>query len=327
MIDLHLHLDGSLSVDFVWEEMIRQELDLGIRTKEELEHRLTCPEPCLSLNQYLTCFDLPLKVLQKKDAITRSLMYLRKELEEEALLYAEIRFAPQLHRSEGLSQEEVVLAAIEGISKGATTEGLKTNLILCCMRGDANYEANRETIALADRYKQAGVVAVDLAGAEAVYPTQSFKDLFSYARGLGLNITIHAGEAAGPESIYHALAFGAKRIGHGIQARYDQALMEELKNREIYLETCPTSNVQTKAVKSIEDHPLVEFMKRGLLVTINTDNRRVSNTNLSKEIEVIRKQFGLSKKEEKQLYLTAAEAAFLSKEEKEDLVRVISQII
>ncbi len=344
MIDLHLHFDGSLPVKTVWEQAKKQGITLPAASIEELRDKMVCPVDCRSLNEYLEKFDIPLSVLQTEEGIRESMEDLIAELISEDMLYAEIRFAPQLHLQKGLTQEGVVQAAIAGVvsatgqAVGEKVTGLheearrdstaiKVQLILCCMRGADNEEANRETIALTAKYLGKGVCACDLAGAEALFKTDTFGGLFAYAAELGVPYTIHAGEAGGPASIHAALRFGARRLGHGVRAMEDAALVMELLEEQITLECCPISNVQTKAVASIEVHPLKEFLYRGLRVTVNTDNRTVSQTTMAKEIQFVREHLGLTREEERQLYLNAAESAFISKEEREGLKNAITKII
>ncbi len=355
MIDLHLHFDGSLPVATVWEQAMKQGISLPAASIEQLQAKMVCPAECKSLNDYLEKFDIPLRVLQTVEGIKESMIDLIEELAAERMLYAEIRFAPQLHLQKGLTQEEVVRAAISGVQEamqllhdhdatealedsGASDIGrdmvqnnkrpqIKIQLILCCMRGRDNKEANFETIRLTAKYLGKGVCACDLAGAEAVFPTKEFEDLFVYAGNLGVPYTIHAGEADGPESIHSALVFGAKRLGHGVRAAEEAGLVNELAEKRITLECCPKSNVQTKAVENIQMHPIKEFLYRGIPVTVGTDNRTVSQTTIAKEIQYLRERLALTVEEERQLYLNAADAAFISKEEREGLKNVITEII
>ncbi len=327
MIDLHLHFDGSLPVDSVWKQLQKQGISTDLADKEALREAMICPIDCQSLNEYLQKFSLPLSVLQTKEGIAECMADLVKELEKEQMLYAEIRFAPQLHLQKGLTQEEVVLAAVEGAKNGMKDAKVKVQLILCCMRGKDNHEANIETVYLTKQFLGNVVCACDLAGAEALFATDDFEDLFLLAKELEVPYTIHAGEADGPGSIKAAIRFGAKRLGHGVRAVEDAALVNELAESDICLECCPISNVQTKAVADIQSHPIKEFLYRGLMVTVNTDNRTISQTNIQKEMEFIREQLGLTVEEERQLYLNAADKAFLNNEERKGLKNAIKQII
>lgn len=304
-IDLHLHLDGSLSPDYIIRQAKKQNIDLPAWEKKELKKYLSAPMECRDLNEYLEKFDLPCSVMQTEDAITDAVHDLCERMKAQELRYIEIRFAPQLHLKKGLTQEQVVEAAIRGL---VSDKEFKAKLILCCMRMADNEEQNLETICMAKKYLGKGVVAADLAGAEGVYPTENFERVFQSAKELYVPFTIHAGEAAGPESIWKALEFGAKRIGHGIRCLEDENLVKYLREHEIPLEVCPTSNLQTKVVK--REYPLKELVEKGLCVTLNTDNTTVSDTTLENEFGIARERFGLSEKEIQKIQQNAEKARF-----------------
>ena len=287
---------------------------------------LTAPQDCKSLNEYLEKFDLPLLVLQTREAIRKGMYTLLCSLKEQGMLYVEVRFAPQLHVQKGLHQADVVKAAVLGMQEALIGSFFKAKLILCCMRGADNREANLETVRAAAAYLGRGVAAIDLAGAEALYPTADFEEVFSLAKELGVPFTIHAGEADGPESIEAALSFGAARIGHGVRAREDKELLLYLKERKIPLELCPTSNMQTKAVESFQEHPILNYLRAGLKVTVNTDNMTVSDTTIEREFLRLERELGMSPKERKALLLNAADAAFLTEEERWRMKDVIGRI-
>lgn len=312
MIDLHLHLDGSMTPQLIKQLAIQE----GVAFPEqEFESQLSVPADCESLNQYLQCFELPVAVLQSSQALTLAVKDLTARLEDQGLSYGEIRFAPSLHTRQGLTQAQVTEAAIAGLPKSSQSGQWKQfQLILCCMRG-GDESANRETVETAARYLGKGVCAVDLAGAEALYPTEKYRELMEYARSLGVSYTIHAGEADGPESIWQAIQMGAQRIGHGVRAKEDPQLVTYLAGKKLPLELCPTSNLQTKAVPNLEGFPLREYLHQGLVVTVNTDNMTVSRTTLEKEFQLLT-SIGLTESERKQLLFNSVEAAFLPAEEK-----------
>ncbi len=327
MIDLHLHFDGSLLPRTILELAEEQGISLPARDPDELKLFLTAPKDCRSLNEYLEKFDLPLLVLQTREAIRRGMYTLLCSLKEQGMLYAEVRFAPQSHLKKGLTQEEVVKAAVLGMQEAAAGSFFKAQLILCCMRGADNQEANRKTIETAAAFLGRGVAAVDLAGAEALFPTADFAELFAYAKELGVPYTIHAGEADGPESIKAALEFGAARIGHGVRAREDEEVMRLLKERQIPLEMCPASNVQTKAVGSIRQHPVLEYLRLGLNVTVNTDNMTVSDTTIEQEYDRLRRELDMTAAEQRQLLFHGVDAAFLTEEERGRMKDVIGRVV
>jgi len=323
MIDLHMHLNGSLSAEIVIALAKKHGVELPTYDAEELKKLISVPLDCDSLNEYLKCTKIPRLVTQTKEGICDAVFMLLEELKEQGFIYAEIRFAPQRHRDNGLSQEEVVLAALEGLKKST----LKAKLILCCMRGNDLEKENLETIYIAKKYLELGVGGVDLAGAEALFKTSDYKEVFEQAKKLGVPITIHAGEADGPESVIAAIDMGAKRIGHGIRSVYDENLIKRLIDENITLEMCPSSNFQTKAVSNKQDYPLRKFLDLGVKVTINTDNKTISSTKLEGELEFAEKELGLKKEERKILYKNAIEASFTSESEKQELRELLRKKI
>ena len=318
LIDLHLHLDGSLSLASVRDLAQLPNMDIE-PDDEKLLKMLQVGPDCKDLNEYLEKFSFPCSLLQKPEAITRSMTNLRRELKNQGLIYAEIRFAPQLHLLQGLTQRQVIQAAVDGLK----SEGVKASLILCCMRGKGNHEENLETVRLAAEFLGKGVCAIDLAGAEALFPNDDFEDLFELARKLGVPYTIHSGEADGPASVIKALEFGTRRLGHGVRSVEDPALMERLAREGITLELCPTSNLNTNIYNSIEDYPLVRLMDAGIRVTLNTDNTMVSGVSLQSEWEKVMDTFHLSREQIRILQRNSAEGVFGDDTLKQWLLREI----
>lgn len=286
-IDLHLHLDGSLSHASAKKLCIMQGMDVP----GDLDSLLSLPKDCKDLNDYLKCFDFPLTLLQTKDALSESITTLCTELEQIGVEYAEIRFAPQLHTKRGLTQKEVIDAACKGLKSSS----LNSSLILCCMRGKENAAANEETLKLCCDFMGKGVVALDLAGAEALYPTRDFKHLFEMAAKENIPYTIHAGEAEGSVSVADAITMGALRIGHGVRSSEDESVVDMLVKYSIPLEICPTSNLDTRVFESISDMPVKYFIDKGVCVTVNSDNMSVSNTDVKRETELVCDTFGIEK--------------------------------
>ena len=248
--------------------------------------------------------------MQSSDNIRYVMRSLLNRLYNLGYIYAEIRFAPQLHTRNGLSQEEVVKAALAGLKEGLMGKSnFDANLILCCMR-QADESINRETIETMIKINDSKIVAVDLAGPEAFKPSLSYNELFSLARENNLNMTIHAGEACGNDSVMGAIDIGAKRIGHGVHLSLDDASVKKVLDNNIYFEFCPTSNLQTKSLKDYQDVPLIGFRSKGIKVTINSDNMTVSNTDVIQEFKHLYQAFNLSKEDVKEYLLNAIEAAF-----------------
>lgn len=334
-IDLHLHFDGSLSVKtvntlmYLKPERVPDEyaylLDLTDEEREDtLINVLQAPDDCQSLQEYLTKFDLPCALLQDGESVHLAVFNLLNELVAEGIKYVEIRFAPQLHSMEyahcesyRLEHERSILRSM--IEATYKVPGIKCGFILCCMRNlpdryKNGYDPNYNTIRLANEFYGKGVVALDLAGAEARDETYLFRELFAKARNLKIPFTIHAGEAGSikwrHDSIMSAIEFGTKRIGHGIALANSIELRKVCKDKGIGIECCPVSNLQTKAVMGgIKHHPLPQLLREGLLVSVNTDNRTVSNTNLEKEFELLA-EVGIGEAEQRQLMLNAIEMAF-----------------
>ena len=229
--------------------------------------------------------------------------------EAENTVYMEIRFAPLLSVSETLSVRDIIEGALEGIKEGCQSSPGKAELILCGMR-HMPVEENIRLAKIAADYYGHGVCALDLAGDEAAYPVRQQAEFFRTARELGIPFTIHAGECGSAGSIWDALELGASRIGHGIAAAKDERLMKYCAERGIPFEMCPTSNLQTKAVKSMKEYPLRRFLEAGIPVTINTDNRTVSNTSLTEEFALAAAALDLSKEELEQICDNGRKAAF-----------------
>ena len=315
MIDLHVHLDGSLTR----EELYRLALLSGLDPNEAKTAHISVDGNCTSLEEYLRCFDYPAKVLQKEVCIEEAFYMLSSRLARSGLLYAEIRFAPQHHIKGGLNQGEVVASAIRGIERTKKEYAFPCNIILCAMRGKGNEKENLETVEMAKDFYNQGVVGLDLAGAESLYPTKDFAYVFQKANEYGIPFTIHAGESEGPSSVWEAVRFGAARIGHGVRAVEDRSLLSFLAATGIVLELCPSSERDTHAISSYEALPIKELLKAGVKVCLNSDDMTVSNITLQEECLKVQKTFDFSSETMKMFYFTSVEAAFLDREQKDFL--------
>lgn len=309
MIDLHLHIDGSFRPQTIYELAKEMNIPLPADSVEGLLPYIQVPEDCRSLEEYLERFTLPLQVIQTPHAIERVTYELIVDLAAQGLDQAELRFAPK-SCANNASQKEIVEAAIKGLDRGIHETGMKAGLILCAMRGNS-FEDNMETLMLVKEYLGKGVIAFDIAGAEIVFKTHLYADLFAKAKELDVPYTIHAGEGDGPESIRAALDFGAKRLGHGIRVYEDPELMKRVRDEKIVLEVCPISNLHTKVVDDMKDYPLRKLFDYGILVTINTDNMTMSNTTLQKEYDFIKKHYHFTDDEIKQMNENAYQASFI----------------
>lgn len=298
-IELHLHLDGSINIDYA-NKLI------GADVKDKL-----IGTNSTSLKNYLEKFDLPGELLQSYDNIEEFSYLLGKDLEADDVIYAEVRFCPLFHIKE-ISVDRVILAILMGFKR---VPNVKINLIFCMMR-HFTYEENLEIIKLTKKYLGRGVCGIDLAGDEAGFKTSTFKDLFDIVKKEKIPFTIHSGEADGPESLKSAIEFGAKRIGHGVRCVEDESILNLIKEKKIYLEVCPTSNLDTKVFNNIKEHSIKELVDNNILVTISTDNRTVSNTNLRNEYSILHDAFNFTDEDFIQFNLNAIDAAFISEDEK-----------
>ena len=301
-IELHLHLDGSLNIDYVNKIMNKDcSLDLISNNSKDLK-------------EYLTKFSLPISLLQDKNNIEEFCYMLAKDLENDEVIYAEVRFCPLFH-VEKTSIDELIEAMINGFNRVST---VKVNLIFCMMR-HFDFNKNKHIIELTKKYLGKGVVAIDLAGDEKNFPTSNFEELFKIIREEQIPFTIHAGEADGIDSINAAINFGTKRIGHGVRAIENSDTVKKLIDNNILLEVCPKSNLDTNLVDDISKHPIKKLVDAGVLVSINTDNRTVSNTSLNYEYELLKNNFGFSDEDFIKFNINAINGAFISNEEKEEL--------
>jgi adenosine deaminase len=237
----------------------------------------------------------------------------------------EVRYAPLLHTRRGLKLTTVVEAVLEGLRRARETHGIKSNVILCGIR-NISPESSYEMAELAVAYKNRGVVGFDLAGAEADFPAKHHRDAFQLVRDNNINCTIHAGEAYGPESVAQAIhVCGAHRIGHGCRLRENGDLLHYVNDHRIPLECCPSSNVQTGAVKSLETHPLKLYFDLGLRVTVNTDNRLITDTSVSKELFLAHSQLGVPFRDIKSMIIAGFKSSFMPFHEKQAALRRVTQ--
>lgn len=301
-VELHLHLDGSLNLEYA-------KTLLGRDCQGEM-----CGSEAKNLEEYLDKFSLPIKLLQEEDVIENFAYLLGKELEDDEVIYAEVRFCPLFH-IEKISVDRVIMALIKGFEK---VKNVKINLIFCMMR-NFSFEKNLEIIKLTEKYLGNHVGGIDLAGDEANFKTSNFTELFKIIREKEIPFTVHAGEADGSKSVMDAVHFGAKRIGHGVRSIEDEDVVKLLREKEITLEICPTSNIDTKLYKTIKDNPIDRLRKQGVRVTINTDNRTVSNTSLEKEYNLLKENFNYTDEDFLELNFNALDAAFITDEDREIL--------
>ncbi len=326
-VDLHVHLDGCIKPSTLLKLASQQGKSLPTNDANRLLNYVQVSEDCTSLTEYLTKFDFVLPFLQTKEALEQVAFEVVEQAAEHRIKYIEVRFAPQLHREYGLSAADTIDHVIEGLRRGEEHFGVKARAIAICMRNHT-VAANIEVIEAASRFVGRGLVAVDLAGDETTYPAALFREAFALARKLGIPVTIHAGEAAGPDNIEEAvLHLGASRVGHGVRLQEDENVMNLIRELRIPLELCPTSNIQTKAVNGWDAYPIREYYDQGILLTVNTDNPGVSGTNITKEYDVLTEKFGFTLQEITVLIMNGVEASFLEPDEKAALKKDFEEIL
>lgn len=307
-IELHLHLDGSVRIETA------KEL-LGYNPEEDMISRNS-----KSLKEYLTKFDIPIKLMQTKENLERIAKELGEDLVKDNIIYAEIRFCPLFHTKEGLSLDEV----IESVLNGLKSVNIKTNLILCMMRG-FNKEDNFKIIDTAKKYLNNGVCGIDLAGDERLYKNEDYQELFNYADSLNIPYTIHTGEINEIESVKQILKLNPKRFGHGIAIIKDKELLEEVKKRNITLEVCPKSNLDTNNIECYINHPIKKLIENNVLVTINTDNRTVSNIDLKGEYLNLYNELNMNIDDFYKCNINSINAAFIDNNLKDELKNIINR--
>ena len=290
-LDLHCHLDGSLSQGCI-EELLGRSVKL-----EELQADMDCQ----SLAEYLEKFEIPLECLQTEKGLERAGYDLMKSAASDQVDYIEARFAPLFSGQRGLSTEQVIESVLRGMEQGKKEFDIDYGVIVCAMRHEKE-EANLQMLKAAREFLGNGVCAADLAGKRMEMP-----------------FTLHAGECGSVQNILDAVQCGASRVGHGIALRGQKEAIRICRDRHIGIEMCPLSNMQTKAVKDPADYPIQEFLRENLLVTINTDNRMVSQTTLEKEFAFLREQYAVTREQEVQMTKNAIEVAFASDEVKAQL--------
>jgi adenosine deaminase len=324
--ELHVHLDGSLRPETMLELAAEYGKPMPAPDAESLRDHMHVKD-ALNLVEYLARFETTLSVMQTAEALERIAYELAEDLAAENVRYAEIRYSPILHSREGLPLTETVDAPLRGLARAERDFGIRTAIIICGIR-NMEPETSRDLADLTVAYKDRGVVAFDLAGAEYNYPAKKHKDAFFTVINKNMAATIHAGEAYGAESIHQALHYcKANRIGHGTRLFEDADLMRYVDDFRIPIEICLTSNVQTRAVPSFEEHPLRMYYDRGLVLSLNTDNRLMSATTVTEEYWRAHRYLGFDWEELVELSLMGFESAFIHRAEKLEMMRKVREDI
>ena len=319
LVELHRHLDGSVRLETILDLGIRHNLPLPAFDLEGLRAHVQITDPQPGVMAFIAKFHWMTAVMVDCDAVRRIACENVEDLKKEGIDYAELRFSPWfMAQANGLDPAAVTEAVVDGIAAGQRDFGVRVNLIGILSRTYGPDAARRELDALLSQCDH--IIALDLAGDEANFPAEWFEEHFRRARDAGWHITVHAGESAGPESVWNAIRrLGAERLGHAIRAVEDPALLDYLARHRIGIESCLTSNVQTSCVPTYAAHPIKTFLERGLLASLNTDDPGISAITLPHEYEVAAPAAGLSPEQIRQAQVNGLEAAFLSEEEKEQL--------
>lgn len=320
-VELHCHLDGSIPVDILRQlcekEMVRIPKERGAFLK-----LVQADDDCESLEEYLKSFEIPLSCLKSEEAFREAAYYTALSASRENVRYMEIRFAPLLSVTESLPAEAITEAVAAGLLKAREEKGIISTILLCGMRHFTE-DMNIKNLELAKRYLGKGVSGIDLAGNEAAFPNDMFREYFRRAKAEGIPFTIHSGECGSSRNIELAVEYGAARVGHGIAMSGSREIQELCRKNQIGIEMCPKSNLQTKAVASIEKYPLREFLDNGVAVTINTDNRTVTGTTVSQELGLLAEHFQLTEEEGRAIMQNAVRTSFAD----EDVKRAVGQEI
>ena len=296
--ELHCHLDGAVRPSTAEELATTQGLDLARPL------RMVAPPDCPSQAAFISYFDDAIAVLQTAAALERVALELCVDSAAENIDYLEVRWAPRLHLRNGLTVPEVIEAVLAGLAAGP----LRAVAIVCAMRHHA-VDDNVALAVAAGKFTGRGVVGFDLAGDEVAFPAPPHRPAFEAARAAGLRLTCHAGEAGEPSNVEDALNLGVERVAHGVIGARDPRIVERLRSEGVVLDLCPTSNLKTKAVTSLTEHPLPKLVRAGVRCTISTDSRTVAGTTLSREFELA-SEMGMTDEELRRCNVTAYQARF-----------------
>ena len=323
-VELHCHLDGSLRINTILDLANKENISLPTSNLSDLKNMLSVGQKRVTLEEYISRFDITLSVMQTPDSLSRIAYELIEDVASENVRYIEVRYSPILHTSKGMTLEEAITSVKEGLNKGEKEFGVKSGIIVCGIR-HISPEASLKLADLCVKFKNNGVVGFDLAGAEENFPAKDHREAFYMILNHNINATIHAGEAFGPSSIHQAIHYcGAHRIGHGTRLKEDQDLMNYINNHRITMEVCLTSNWHTYTVKSLKEHPLIYYYNQGIRVTLNTDNRLMSDTTLTKEFCIARDLFNFKLHDFREVTITAMKAAFLPHLERKKMIKDIA---
>lgn len=316
--ELHCHLDGSLSLPTIRQLAAMTNIDLPA-SDEELKHHVTAPAHCENLLDYLEAFDYIRPLLQTKEALTLAAYDVAKQAALENVLYIEVRFAPELSMDQELSVPETIDAVCEGLRQAQDEFGITAKALVCGMR-QSDQKLTSSILAEANQVTDQDFVGFDFAGDEHHYPPQAIEALIQQVKSYNRPMTLHAGECHCPANVVQSMAYGIKRNGHVTLLAYEPELLKEFVKNGVTGELCLTSNLQTKAAATVEDFPYLKMKEAQAHLSINTDNRTVSDTNLTKEYTLYHRHFHTTPADFYQHNVDAIQASFASDEEKQELL-------
>ncbi len=315
-VDLHCHLDGSIRPQTIFDIMKAAGAKLPCSVPADIAGYVQVDSSCRSLTDFLDKFEFFYPYLRSPESMERIAYELCEDAATENIRYMEVRFAPCLQASEKVTQEDILRSVLAGLRKGERDFDIKTGALLCAYRGTPRDDWE-ETYSLTEKYAGQGVCGIDLAGDESRFPGAPFAAIFDRAREAEIPVTIHAGEAAGWESVKEAIdILHASRIGHGVRIAGNDVFFSRMKDAGIVLEICVTSNVHTGVCEDYKSHPIANFYKKGIRTTVNTDDRGVSNIDLTHEWNIIQTKCGLEIEDVLDMNISAVDAAFCSCEDK-----------
>jgi len=321
--ELHCHLDGSLRVSTIIDIAQKNNIHIPSFDENELRSILTVGDNIGSLEEYLERFKITLSVMQTPELLERTAYELAEDCWNDGVRYLEARYSPILHTELGMTLSEAVDAVIAGLKRAENDFGIITGVIICGIR-NISPEVSLKLADLTVQYKNKGVVGFDLAGAEENFPAKHHQEAFSLILKNNINTTLHAGEAFGPESIHQAIhACGAHRIGHGTRLRENIDLMQFVNDHRIALEINLISNIHTRSVESLQNHPFKFYLDEGIRVTLNTDNRLISGTTLTKEYALAMETFNLNPQHLRNIVIAGFKSAFLHHQERKQLIKSV----
>lgn len=321
-IELHCHLDGSLSYELTNNLLKDKGEELSL---EDFKIKMEAPEDCESLAMYLEKFNLPISLIQTKEGLEAAGYDIAKQAAKENVKYIETRFAPIFSKNEGLKVPEIIDSVNNGLLRAKKEFGIESGIIVCAMR-HLDMKTNLEMLHDAMELFGCGVVGCDIAGDEKPHTNLEYKEFFDEARRFGIPFTIHSGECGNANNVKEAIELGAKRVGHGIAMYKNSEIINLCRDKKIGVEMCPISNIQTKAVDDFSNYPFSVFYNSGVPISINTDNRTVSNTTCTREWQKLSEIFEFDEDVVKKIYEASVDMSFADDDCKDRLLKKFLEV-